>query len=49
MPIVQAHLIAAAQNLKRLLSNQSWGRRPCPDGAVGIVLPTVQTVAVRPW
>ncbi len=29
-------LIAAGQNLKRLLSVQGWGRRPWPDGAVGI-------------
>jgi len=28
--------IAAGQNLKRLLSAQGWGRRPWPDGAVGI-------------
>jgi hypothetical protein len=28
--------IAAGQNLKRLLSATDWGRRPWPDGAVGI-------------
>jgi transposase len=28
-------LIAAGQNLKRLLSAKGWGRRPWPDGAVG--------------
>ena len=29
--------IAAGQNLKRLLSARSWGRRPWPDGATGFV------------
>jgi transposase len=33
-----ALLIAAGQNLKRLLSWQGWGRRPFPSGAAGIVL-----------
>jgi transposase len=28
-------MIAAGQNLKRLLSAQGWGRRPWPDGAAG--------------
>ncbi|MDQ2786946.1 MAG: IS1182 family transposase [Chloroflexota bacterium] len=28
--------IAAGQNLKRLLSARGWGRRPWPDGAVGV-------------
>ena len=46
---IQAQVIAAGQNLKRLLSTQGWGRRPWPGGAVGIVLPAVQTVAVVPW
>lgn len=36
---IQAQLIAAGQNLKQLLSNQGWGRRPLPCGAAGIVLP----------
>jgi hypothetical protein len=35
----EALLIAAGQNLKRLLSWRGWGRRPFPDGAGGIVLP----------
>src|SRR5262249_48249135 len=35
----EALLIAAGQNLKRLLSWHGWGRRPFPDGAGGIVLP----------
>jgi len=43
---IQAQLIAAGQNLKRLLSNQGWGRRPWPCGAVGIVLPAAIPVAV---
>lgn len=30
-------LIAAGQNLKRLLSASGWGRRPWPDGATGCV------------
>jgi hypothetical protein len=35
---IQAHLIAAGQNLKRLLSRRGWGRRPWPGGAPGVVL-----------
>jgi hypothetical protein len=35
----EAVLIAAGQNLKRLLRWRGWGRRPFPDGAGGIVLP----------
>jgi hypothetical protein len=30
-------LIAAGQNLWRLLSMRGWGRRPWPDGATGCV------------
>jgi transposase len=37
----EAVLIAAGQNLKRLLSRSGWGRRPFPSGAAGIVLPTL--------
>jgi DDE family transposase len=29
----EALLIAAGQNLKRLLARQGWGRRPLPSGA----------------
>jgi IS5 family transposase len=36
---IQAQLIAAGQNLKRLLSNHGWGCRPWPNGATGLVLP----------
>lgn len=35
----EALLIAAGQNLKRLLSRCGWGRRPCPTGSVGLALP----------
>jgi hypothetical protein len=37
----EALLIAAGQNLKRLLRWRGWGRRPFPDGTAGIVLPAV--------
>ena len=37
----EALLIAAGQNLKRLLSHWGWGRRPWPSGAAGIVLPAL--------
>jgi hypothetical protein len=37
----EALLIAAGQNLKRLLSRWGWGRRPFPSGAAGIVLPAL--------
>ena len=35
----EALLIAAGQNLKRLLSRRGWGRRPWPTAAAGLVLP----------
>jgi Transposase DDE domain len=37
----EALLIAAGQNLKRLLRRWGWGRRPFPTGAAGVVLPTL--------
>jgi hypothetical protein len=37
----EALLIAAGQNLKRLLSWWDWGQRPLPGGAAGLVLPTL--------
>ncbi len=37
----EALLIAAGQNLKRLLSRHGWGRRPFPSGAAGMVLPAL--------
>jgi transposase len=33
---IQGLLIAAGQNLKRLLSRSGWGRRPFPSGAAGV-------------
>jgi len=35
---IQAQVIAAGQNLKRLLSKHGWGRRPWPGGAAGLVV-----------
>jgi hypothetical protein len=35
----EALLIAAGQNLKRILSRQVWRRRPFPNGAPGLALP----------
>ena len=37
---VEGLLVAAGQNLKRLLSRAGWGRRPWPSGAAGLVLPS---------
>ena len=45
----EALLIAAGQNLQRLLSRCGWGRRPWPNGAAGMVLPAAKPVAVSPW
>ena len=42
----EALLIAAGQNLKRLLSRWGWGRRPFPSGAAGIVLPALPPLPV---
>ena len=42
----QGSLIAAGQNLKRLLSRWGWGRRPWPSGAAGLVLPAARPAAV---
>jgi hypothetical protein len=36
----EALLIAAGQNVKRLLSWRGWGRRPWPTGVPGLLLPT---------
>jgi hypothetical protein len=36
-------MIAAGQNLKRLLSAKGWGRRPWPDGAAGFAAIGSQT------
>jgi transposase len=40
----EALLIAAGQNLKRLLSHRGWGRRPCPSGAAGVILPALPSL-----
>jgi transposase len=45
---IQAQLIAAGQNLKRLLSRYGWGRRPWPNGAAGVLLPAPTPAAVSP-
>ena len=37
----EALLVAAGQNLKRLLSHSGWGRRPFPSGASGAVVPAL--------
>jgi transposase len=45
----EALLIAAGQNLKRLLSHWGWGRRPFPSGAAGAVVPSLpHTLALAP-
>ncbi len=44
---IQAQLIAAGQNLKRLLSKRGWGRRPWPNGAAGLVLPALPAATIR--
>jgi transposase len=46
---IQAQVIAAGQNLKRLLSKRGWGRRPWPGGAPGIVLPAARSATTVPW
>ena len=45
----EALLIAAGQNLKRLLSRAGWGRRPWPNGAAGLVLPTGAPAPTCAW
>jgi transposase len=49
---VEALLIAAGQNLKRLLRKRGWGRRPFPGGASGLAQashgPARRVVPVRP-
>ena len=42
----EALLIAAGQNLKRLLSRWGWGRRPFPRGAAGAVLVRLRPTVV---
>lgn len=43
----EALLVAAGQNLKRLLSWRGWGRRPFPGGAAGAVLASVASGPLR--
>jgi hypothetical protein len=45
----EALLIAAGQNLKRLLSKLGWGRRPWPNGAAGVVLPAANPAQASSW
>ncbi|MDQ3045382.1 MAG: transposase [Chloroflexota bacterium] len=45
---IQAQVIAAGQNLKRLLSKHGWGRRPWPCGAPGVILPPAKMVVLAP-
>ena len=42
----EALLIAAGQNLKRLLSHRGWGRRPFPPGVAGAALPALLPLSV---
>ena len=44
----EAVLIAAGQNLKRLLGRRGWGRRPFPSGAAGAVLPALRPSPAPP-
>ncbi len=44
---IEGLLIAAGQNLKRLLSATGWRRRPWPDGATGIAGLTPQICVTR--
>jgi hypothetical protein len=44
----EARLIAAGQNLKRLLSRRGWGRRPWPGGAAGMAFPVALPLASAP-
>ena len=43
---MEALLIAAGQNLKRLLRWRGWRRRPFPSGGAGIVLSAHAPLAV---
>lgn len=45
----EALMIAAGQNLKRLLVTRGWGRRPFPSGAVRAVIPFTSTVVCFVW
>lgn len=38
---IERLLVATGQNLKRLLSQRGWGRRPFPNGSAAIALPVL--------
>lgn len=40
-------MVAAGQNVKRLVQAQGWGRRPWPGGAAGGAVPATVSVHVR--
>jgi transposase len=46
---IQAQVIAAGQNLKRLLSKSGWGRRPWPNEAAGVVLSAAAPPTTAQW
>jgi hypothetical protein len=41
----EALLTASGQNLKRLVSRAGWGRRPFPDGTLGVRISPVPALA----
>lgn len=42
----EALLVAAGQNLTRVLSHRCWGRCPFPTGGAGVVLPALPPLPV---
>ena len=42
----EALLIAAGQNLKRLLRWRGWGRRPFPNGSAAVVFPAFSLLPI---
>jgi hypothetical protein len=42
----EALVTASGQNLKRLLSRSGWGRRPFPDGVLGLRIGPAPVTAV---
>ncbi len=45
----EAHMIAAGQNLKRLLQKRGWGRRPCPAEALYALFLAAFGWVIRPF
>ena len=45
----EAHMIAAGQNLKRLLSKRGWGRRPFPAEALCVLFLAAFGWVLRPF